>query len=150
MAAALSTIADYESRWPLVMYLERDRDEDTGAFDALTHERGFARLAVAREDYEGALRTRLHTRERLAALEKDGVFFVTPAATGPAPRSLAATGSAVYQWASSLAGNPVVSLPFMEACAMPLGLQVQGFVGGDAKMIAAAAWLDRAFRAGEI
>jgi hypothetical protein len=33
---------------------------------------------------------------------------------------------------------------------MPLGLQVQGFVGGEAKMIAAARWLDQAFHAGEI
>jgi Asp-tRNA(Asn)/Glu-tRNA(Gln) amidotransferase A subunit family amidase len=38
----------------------------------------------------------------------------------------------------------------MAADAMPLGLQLQGFVGGEAKMIAAARWLDQAFRAGEI
>lgn len=149
-AQALSAIADYESRWPLVMYLERDRDEGTRAFHALTHERGLARLAVSREDYARALRTRRRYRKRLAALEGDGVFAVTPAATGAAPRGLDATGSSVYQWASSLAGNPVVSLPFMVADAMPLGLQVQGFVGGEAKMIAAARWCDAAFRAGEI
>jgi len=149
-AQALSAIADYESRWPLFMYLERDREEGTGAFDPLTHERAAARTNVSREDYEQALRYRRQYRERLAALEKAGVFFVTPSATGPAPQGLTTTGSAVYQWASSLAGNPVVSLPFMAADAMPLGLQLQGFVGGEAKMIAAAHWLDQAFRAGEI
>jgi Asp-tRNA(Asn)/Glu-tRNA(Gln) amidotransferase A subunit family amidase len=149
-AQALSAIADYESRWPLVMGLERDRDEGGGAFHALTHARGLARLGVSGEAYQQALRTRRQYRERLAALEGDGVFLVTPAATGAAPRGLDATGSAVHQWASSLAGNPVVSLPFMVADAMPLGLQVQGFVGGEAKMIAAARWCDAAFRAGEI
>jgi Asp-tRNA(Asn)/Glu-tRNA(Gln) amidotransferase A subunit family amidase len=149
-AAALSAIADYESRWPLFMYLERDREEGGGVFDALTHERGRARRDVTREDYEQALIYRAQYRERLAAVQKDGVFPVTPSATGAAPQGLADTGSAVYQGASSLAGNPVVSLPFMEASAMPLGLQVQGFVGGEAKMIAAARWLDQAFHAGEI
>ena len=132
------------------MYLMRDREEGKGAFDALTHERGLARRDVTLEDYEGALKTRAQYRERLAAMEKDGVFPVTPSATGAAPQGLSATGSAVYQWASSLAGNPVVSLPFMEADGLPLGLQLQGFVGGEAKMTAAARWLDQAFRAGDI
>jgi Asp-tRNA(Asn)/Glu-tRNA(Gln) amidotransferase A subunit family amidase len=132
------------------MALERDREEGTAVFDSLTHERGLARSGVSYDDYQGALGYRLDYRARLAALEGDGVFMVTPSATGPAPQGLTATGSSVYQWASSLAGNPVVSLPFMVADGMPLGLQMQGFVGAEAKLIAAARWLDDAFSAGEI
>jgi len=146
-ATALSTIADYESRWPLLMYLMRDRDEGTGAFNELTHEKGFNRRRVTLEDYEGALKYRIKYRECLAGLEKDGVFLVTPSATGAPPQGLTATGSSVYQWASSLAGNPVVSLPFMAADGLPLGLHLQGFGGGEEKMIAAARWLDQAFHA---
>lgn len=151
-AEALSAIADYESRWPLIAYLERDRDEETGHFDPLTHERGLARLKVTRAEYEDALNYRMAYRARLAAAAQaqEGVFLVSPAATGPAPEGLSATGSAVYQWASSLAGNPVVSLPFMAVDGLPLGLQVQGFVDGEAGLMAAARWLDNAFRAGEI
>ncbi len=149
-AQALAAIADYESRWPLVMYLERDFEAGGGAFDPLTHERGLARLKVTHDDYQTALRYRDQYRERLAALECDGVFFATLSATGAAPMGQGGTGSAVYQWASSLAGNPVVSLPFMETGGLPLGLQVQGFTGGEAKMMAAARWLDHAFHAGEI
>ena len=65
-------------------------------------------------------------------------------------RVVNATGSAVYQWASSLAGNPVVSLPLMAVDGLPLGLQVQGFVAGEESLMAACRWLDAAFRAGEI
>ncbi len=149
-AEALSIIADFESRWPLVMYLERDRDEGTGAFDPLTHERGLARLGVTRGEYVDALSTRLAYRERLAAAARDGLFLVSPSAPGPAPEGLGSTGSAVYQWASSLAGNPVVSLPLMAVDGLPLGLEVQGFIGGEAELMAACRWCDAAFRAGEI
>jgi Asp-tRNA(Asn)/Glu-tRNA(Gln) amidotransferase A subunit family amidase len=149
-AEALSAIADYESRWPLIMYLERDRDEGTGAFDPLTHERGLARLQVTRAEYEDALRYRLAARARLATAAREGVFFISPAAAGAAPKGLNTTGSAVYQWASSLAGNPVISLPLMAVDDLPLGLQVQGFVGGEASLIGAAGWLDAAFHAGDI
>ncbi len=149
-ADALSVIADYESRWPLLMLLDRDRDEATGIFDPLTHERGRARADVAPAAYQEALAYRQGYRARLAALAAEGVFAVTPAATGAAPLGLASTGSAVYQWASSLAGNPVISLPFMAVDGLPFGLQLQGFVGGEAALTAAARWLDAAFRAGEI
>ncbi|MDX1486232.1 MAG: amidase, partial [Alphaproteobacteria bacterium] len=67
-AGALAKIADYESRWPLVMYLMRDRDEGLGAFAPLTHERGMKRLAVTRAEYEEALGYRRDFRARIAAL----------------------------------------------------------------------------------
>ncbi len=151
-ADALSAIADFESRWPLILYLQRDHDEGTNAFDPLTHERGLARLNVTRGEYQDALRYRLAYRARLAAAARarEGVFLVSPAATGPAPEGLNSTGSAVYQWASSLAGNPVMSLPFMAVDGLPLGLQIQGFGGGEESLMAACGWLDAAFKAGEI
>ncbi|MDH3240068.1 MAG: amidase [Alphaproteobacteria bacterium] len=147
---ALGTIADYETRWPLTMLVEADVESGGGAFDPLTVERGLERLAVPLADYEAALAYRRDYRERLAALAQDGVFMITPGATGPAPAGLSSTGSSVYQWASSLAGNPVVSLPLMAADGLPLGLEVQGFVGQDAALMAAGLWLARSFQAGEI
>jgi Asp-tRNA(Asn)/Glu-tRNA(Gln) amidotransferase A subunit family amidase len=148
--AALGTIADFETRWPLVALIEDDVEAGGRGFDPLTVERGLKRLEVSAEAYERALRTRQAYRERLEALAADGVFMVSPTATGPAPEGLASTGSSVYQWASSLAGNPVVSLPFMAAGGMPLGLQVEGFIGQDAALMGAALWLDREFQAGRI
>ncbi len=76
------------------------------------------------------------------------MLFVSPSATDAAPADRASTGSSVYQWASSLAGNPVVSLPFMITDGLPFGLQVQGFRGDDAALIAHCRWLDVAFHRG--
>lgn len=143
---ALGTIADFETRWPLVMLLEEDIASGRGDFDPLTVDRGLKRLDVKTDDYERALAYRKDYRRRLAGLARDGVFMVSPGATGAAPDGLASTGSSVYQWASSLAGNPVVCLPFMAAEGMPLGLQVEGFVGEDAALMSACLWLDGAFR----
>jgi Asp-tRNA(Asn)/Glu-tRNA(Gln) amidotransferase A subunit family amidase len=147
---ALGTIADYETRWPLTMLVEADQELGTQAFDPLTVERGLKRLDVTMADYEAALAYREDYRQCLAALAKDGVFMIAPGATGVAPMGLSSTGSSIYQWASSLAGNPVVSLPFMAADRLPLGLEVQGFVDQDAALVAACLWMSEAFRAGEI
>ena len=147
---ALSVIADYESRWPLVMYIQRAEEEGTAIFSPTAMRRGPLRADVPRERYHDALRFREVYQGMLAACHQDGVLFVSPSATGAASADLTSTGSSVYQWASSLAGNPVVSLPFMMADGLPFGLQVQGFSGRDAALVGHCRWLDEAFRSGKI
>lgn len=147
-AHALDVISDYESRWPLLMYLEYEKAAPSGAFSERVIERGLARDRWTRGQYEDALAFRDSYRRKLAACREDGAFIVTPSATGAAPVGTGDTGSSVYQWGSSLAGNPVVSLPFMVADGMPLGLEIQGFNGEDAALMAAARALDEAFAAG--
>lgn len=147
---ALSVIADYESRWPLVMYIQRAAEDDAKIFSPTAMRRGPLRADVPREDYHHALRYRATYQAMLAACHEDGLLFVSPSATGAASTDLSSTGSSVYQWASSLAGNPVVSLPFMMADGLPFGLQVQGFNGRDAALLGYCRWLDEAFRSGKI
>jgi Asp-tRNA(Asn)/Glu-tRNA(Gln) amidotransferase A subunit family amidase len=147
---ALMIIADWESVWPYVMHLERDRAAGGNGYDPVTVERGFARADVRREDYEDALRFRIAFREKLAACQMDNAYFISPAATDLAPLLAGGTGSAAYQWASSLAGNPVVALPLMAADGLPAGLQLQGFEGQESALAAACTWLDQAFKRGEI
>jgi Asp-tRNA(Asn)/Glu-tRNA(Gln) amidotransferase A subunit family amidase len=144
--AALADIADYESRWPLVMYLVRAREEGRTAFSPTAFERGLRRAGIGRDSYHAALRFRAAYRKALAACADEGLAFVSPAATDTAPDT-GSTGSSIYQLASSLAGNPVVSLPLMAVGGLPLSLQLQGFSGADAMLIAHARWLDEAFRA---
>jgi Asp-tRNA(Asn)/Glu-tRNA(Gln) amidotransferase A subunit family amidase len=43
---------------------------------------------------------------------------------------------------------PNVSLPVLSAAGLPLGLQVVGFEGGDARLFAAAEWLRDRIAAG--
>lgn len=147
---ALGVIADYESRWPLVMYIQRAAEEGAKIFSPTAMRRGPLRADVPRERYHDALRYRAAFQAKLAACHQEGLLFVSPSATGPASADLTSTGSSVYQWASSLAGNPVVSLPFMKADGLPFGLQVQGFIGQDAALVAHCRWLDEAFQAGKI
>jgi Asp-tRNA(Asn)/Glu-tRNA(Gln) amidotransferase A subunit family amidase len=147
-ARALDVIADYESRWPLIMYLEHEKAAPTGAYSERVVTRGLERGAVARAEYHEALAFRDAFRATLESCRADGLFLVTPSATGPAPQGTGDTGSSVYQWGSSLAGNPVVSLPLMAADGMPLGLEVQGFGGGETELMAAALALDEGFAAG--
>lgn len=149
-AHALDVISDYESRWPLLMYLDRERQEPGGAYSARVIERGLARDRWSRADYEAALDVRDAYRKTLDAARAAGLFLITPSATGAAPTGTNDTGSSVYQWGSSLAGNPVASLPLLAADGLPLGLEVQGFVGEDAALMAASRALDRAFGDGRV
>jgi Asp-tRNA(Asn)/Glu-tRNA(Gln) amidotransferase A subunit family amidase len=144
-ARALDVIADYESRWPLIMYLEQEKAAPTGAYSGRVVTRGLERGRATRAEYHEALAFRDAFRSTLDSCRADGLFVVTPSATGPAPMGIGDTGSSVYQWGSSLAGNPVVSLPLMAVDGLPLGLEIQGFAGGEAELMAAALALDSAF-----
>lgn len=149
-ATALDVISDYESRWPLIMYLEAEKAVPTGAYSPRVVERGLARDRWSRAEYHEALAFRDAYRAKLAACRAEGTFLITPSSTGAAPRGTGDTGSSVYQWGSSVAGNPVVSLPFMAVEGMPLGLEIQGFNGEDAGLMAAARALDAAFAEGRL
>jgi Asp-tRNA(Asn)/Glu-tRNA(Gln) amidotransferase A subunit family amidase len=135
-AHALDVISDYESRWPLIMYLQGP--DAAQKFSPRVIERGLARDQWSRDDYEDALRFRRAYREKLDACRAAGRFFISPSATGPAPSGTSDTGSSVYQWGSSLAGNPVCGLPLMAAGGLPLGLELQGFSDAEAELMAAA------------
>lgn len=148
-ARALDVIADYESRWPLIMYLENEKAAPTGAYSERVVTRGLERGKATRAAYHEALAFRDAFRATLDSCRADGLFLVTPSATGPAPQGTGDTGSSVYQWGSSLAGNPVVSLPLMAVDGLPLGLEMQGFAGGEAELMAAALALDEGFAGGK-
>ncbi|MQA66229.1 MAG: amidase [Alphaproteobacteria bacterium] len=147
-ALALDVIADYESRWPLIMYLEQEKAAPTGAYSERVVARGLERGAATRAEYHEALAFRDAFRAMLDSCRADWLFLFTPSATGPAPMGTGDTGSSVYQWGSSLAGNPVVSLPLMAVDGMPLGLEMQGFARGEADLMAAALALDEGFADG--
>jgi Asp-tRNA(Asn)/Glu-tRNA(Gln) amidotransferase A subunit family amidase len=147
-SVALADIADYESRWPLVMYMQRAQELGQTVVSPTAVKKGLARADIPRERYHDALRFRAAFQAKLEACRRDGVLFISPSATDAAPADRNSTGSSVYQWASSVAGNPVVSLPFMVTGGLPYGLQVQGFRGRDAELIAHCRWLDEAFRRG--
>jgi len=64
---------------------------------------------------------------------------ITLAAPGAAPIGLGSTGNPIFNVPASLLGIPALSLPLLSAEGLPLGLQLAGFAGEDARLFAIAA-----------
>lgn len=68
--------------------------------------------------------------------------IVTPAAPGEAPEGLDATGSPVFCTLWTLCGTPAVSLPLLTGSrGLPMGLQLVGPRGEEARLLRTARWL---------
>ena len=68
--------------------------------------------------------------------------IITPAATGVAPAGLDSPGSPVFCTLWTYCGVPVVSLPLLEGSkGLPLGVQLVGRRGDDARLLRTARWL---------
>ena len=84
----------------------------------------------------------------------DGVFdeydaILTPAAPGPAPRGLDSTGNPVFCTLWTYLGTPAVTLPLLQSeNGMPMGVQLVGRRGNDARLLRTASWLVRTIERG--
>jgi amidase len=96
-------------------------------------------------EYRAALQSAHDARARLDEAFGGCDVLITPAATGEAPRGLASTGDVAMNVVWTLLHVPCVSLPVMHSPAgLPLGLQVVGRIGDDARTLAAAQWIEKA------
>lgn len=107
-------------------------------FDQLSAVLREGRLAdghqVDNATYQQAIMEVASLRVMLAQTFSDVDILLTPCATGPAPKSLAATGSAAFNASWSLTGNPVITLPLFNAkeSGLPIGCQfISGFAEDD-------------------
>ncbi|WP_033066979.1 amidase [Thalassospira australica] len=94
-------------------------------------------------------------RDYLAALDwrkvlnagLDEVFnrcdaIITPATPGPAPANLQTTGNPIFNGLWTYCGTPAVTIPVLWAQnGMPMGIQLVGRVGDDARLMRTANWL---------
>ena len=77
----------------------------------------------------------------------DGVFdeydaILTPAAPGPAPRGLDSTGNPAFCSLWTYLGTPAVTLPLLQSeSGLPIGVQLVGRRGNDARLLRTANWL---------
>jgi Asp-tRNA(Asn)/Glu-tRNA(Gln) amidotransferase A subunit family amidase len=71
--------------------------------------------------------------------------IITPATTGIAPKGLDATGNPVFCSIWTLLGLPSVTLPLLEHDGMPIGVQLVGAKGDDARLLRTAKWLSDKF-----
>ena len=68
--------------------------------------------------------------------------IITPATIGVAPAGLESTGSPIFCTIWTLCGMPAITLPLMQGeNGMPLGVQLVGPRGDDARLLRTARWL---------
>jgi Asp-tRNA(Asn)/Glu-tRNA(Gln) amidotransferase A subunit family amidase len=100
---------------------------------------GGTRLAA---DYLRAIAARETLNAALGAVFDEYDAIITPAATGEAPKDLTFTGNPVFNMMWTYLGTPAVTLPLMRSEAgLPLGVQLVGHRGNDARLLRTARWL---------
>jgi len=73
--------------------------------------------------------------------------ILTPAVAGAAPHGLDSTGSPMFCTLWTFCGMPALSLPLLKAGnGMPVGVQLVGRVGDDARLMRTARWLVNAIK----
>jgi len=102
---------------------------------------------IGLDDHGSALARRDRSLELLAGILGDDGLVIGPAALGPAPRGLAATGSPILSRPWQLLGMPVVIVPGAATTAgLPLGVQLIGLPGREGDMLDLAVKLEAALR----
>jgi aspartyl-tRNA(Asn)/glutamyl-tRNA(Gln) amidotransferase subunit A len=100
-------------------------------------------MLVSSADYLHARRLRRHFQREMMRLFETFDVLLTPAAPGPAPAGISATGSAVMNGPWSLADFPTMTLPFgLAANGLPLGIQLSGPPVAEAALMEAAAAIE--------
>ncbi len=85
----------------------------------------------------------------------DGVFdrydaIITPATAGEAPAGLDATGNPIFNTLWTYLGTPAITLPLMEGPnGLPVGVQLVGQRGDDARLLRTASWLVKRLETGD-
>ena len=137
----IAEIAAFEMRWPFFEY---------EAAGHVHHPRIGKALARAHEvtlaDYHTALDFKAAFRARLLGVRDsiDGIVGLT--APEVAPVGLENIGHPVTCSPATCAGAPSLTLPLLAVDDMPLGLQLIGFHGEDARLFGQATWVEAAFR----
>ena len=95
-------------------------------------------LAISDERYATAKQRIAECGTKVAGLFATTPVMLVPAATGPAPASLASTGDARMNSPWTALGTPAISIPMAVGEALPLGLQLVGARGQDTTVIRTA------------
>jgi len=104
-----------------------------------------AGLTISAVDYMAAQAHRRAFRAEMGAIAARYDALLSPTAAGPAPKGLDSTGDPYFCAPWSSAGMPSISLPTgLASDGMPFALQLTGAPWAEARLLAAAAWCERA------
>ncbi|HEY8519416.1 MAG TPA: amidase [Gammaproteobacteria bacterium] len=125
-----------------VRNLARERREHAERLSALLRRQLEEGDAVTPERYARAQSLAAACRAQLPSVFGDCDVLLAASATGEAPRGLASTGSPIMNRVWTLLHVPCVGVPAGTGpSGLPLGLQVIGREGDDARTLACAAWI---------
>ena len=131
-------VMDVEMAHNLHRDYERGGDKLSPALRALI-ERGRAYPAI---DYTRALAGAASLNTMLDAVFDEYDAILTPAAPGEAPRGLDRTGNPAFCTMWTYLGTPAVTLPLLQGeNGLPIGVQLVGRRGNDARLLRTARWL---------
>jgi Asp-tRNA(Asn)/Glu-tRNA(Gln) amidotransferase A subunit family amidase len=138
MAAAQATVMSYEG----AANRADDALRNGAKMDPRLVEQCMRGFTVKGEDYAAAQLLAAECRARLDSVFGDCDVLLTPAATGEAPEGLGYTGDTIMNGVWTLLYTPCVTVTAGKgAKGLPLGLQVVGRIGDDARTLAAAQWI---------
>ena len=99
---------------------------------------------IAPERYDAAAKLARDCRAALADALEGVDALVAPSARGEAPKGLEATGDPVFNRIWTLLHVPAVQVPLGTGPnGLPIGVQLVGRIGDDARVLAAAAWIEQ-------
>jgi Asp-tRNA(Asn)/Glu-tRNA(Gln) amidotransferase A subunit family amidase len=103
-------------------------------------------LQISAQQFDEAMRYVGECRKTMAELYKGTPIVLVPAATGAAPRGLSSTGDSRMNAPWTALGTPAVTIPIPMPSGLPLGLQLTGNHGEDARVLQTAVRLERTLR----
>jgi Asp-tRNA(Asn)/Glu-tRNA(Gln) amidotransferase A subunit family amidase len=107
-----------------------------------------AKSVVTLAAYDKALADAAAARSELDTLFGENDVLLTPAAPGEAPEGLQATGNPIFNRAWTLLHVPCVAVPAgFGPNGLPVGVQIVGRIGADARVLAVAAYVEDALAA---
>ena len=102
-------------------------------------------IRITAEDYDRACRATAEARAGVAELFGDFDAFLVPAAPGEAPARLDMTGDPLFNRCWTLLRLPCVTVPAGRGdSGLPIGVQLVGRLGEDARVLAVARFAERA------
>jgi Asp-tRNA(Asn)/Glu-tRNA(Gln) amidotransferase A subunit family amidase len=140
--------------WRVQSTLQQFEAHQALAWEYLTHRDAMPPQLCAKLDktagilpaaYDEACRIASRGRDALADLFEQVDVLLTFSAPGAAPKGLASTGDARFNWLWTLMGVPCVNVPsYVAEGGLPVGVQIIARFGDDAGALAAARFVEEA------
>lgn len=131
--------------WEVTRALAHERLKLWDQLTPVTRDFLTEKAKVSVSDYESACETIVKRRKAFAGLMEGVDVLMTLPAPGAAPQGLAATGAPVFNSPWTVLHSPCVTVPAMiSANGLPVGVQLVGRIGDDARLLHVAAFVERA------